>query len=325
MERLYINILLDKARGHKNYRHIKMSAKYAFLETEKELKRLNHLIRKGRKLSDRHIGNSIFENAKVGLSAIEIKTDVYDHFTAGYYSLLDIKEKMIENNCFNYIGIKKYGYIIKNVLYDLKPLANYIGQQNNPEYYFFNGFSSNIEDSIWHYKGTVQLLYNCIFDKNMLDNKFAFILSPVSLRQTLEIKAMRLLGVGDYYDLLGQKKYMPHHFFFDFMLKHKSHFEFSFIDIKIIKKVFEFCNNSVHKGLMPSYWQMFYATKFCDPLFYDFQSTQRKDYHIHSAIKIKNYNELKQKLELEFSKKFPKPNYDLHIDWLKRPEAELIS
>ena len=324
MDKKYIHILLDKGRGGNQafYPDIKMSAEDAFLATEKELRRLNGLIR-SKKLSDEDIGNSIFKTLRGEVTDSEIKLFAYDHFTAGYYSFLDIKEKMIKDNCFDHVGILKYGYIINNIIYDLLPFANYIGQQNDPTYYLFSGGKSSIEDSKWHYFGTMQLLYNCTFDKKMLDHKFAFILSAVSLRQTIELKMQRILGVADYYDLKGQKIFTNHYFFFDFIIKHKSHFVLTLLNIRVIQKVFEFCNNSVHKGIMPFYWQMFYATKFCDPLFFDPDYKKRKGWNIHGAVRITKYDELKAKLETQLTEMFPKPEYELHVDWIK-PEAQLL-
>ncbi len=324
MDKKYIHILLDKGRGNNyvSYPDIIMTAKDAFLETEKEFRRLNGLIR-NKKMSDEHIGNSIFKTLRGEVTDSEIKLYAHDHFTAGYYSFLDIKERMIKENCFDEVGIKKYGYIINNIIYDLRIFANYIGQQTNPEYYLFSGGKSNIEDSRWHYLGTMQLLYNCTFDKKMLDDKFAFILSAVSLRQTIELKMQRILGVADYFDLLGQKIFTNHYFFFDFIVKHKSHFDLTSINIRVIQKVFEFCNISVHKGIMPFYWQMFYATKFCDQLFYDPDYKTRKGWNIHSAIRVTKYEDLKIKLETELVGMFPKPEYELHIAWIK-PEAQLL-
>lgn len=324
MGKKYIHILLDKARDdkHESYPEIKMTAEDALLETEKELRRLNGLIR-SKKLTDEHIGNSIFKNLRGEVTDHELTMYAYDHFTAGYYFFLDIKDKMIKKNCFNQTGIKKYGYIINNLIYDLRLFADYIGQQKDPTYFLFSGGKSNIEDSRWHYIGTMQLLYNCTFDKKMIDDKFAFILSAVSLRQTIELKMKRILGVADYFDLKGQKIFTNQYFFFDFILKNKSHFDLTLLNIKIIQKVFEFCNNSVHKGIMPYYWQMFYATKFCDPLFFDPDYNKRKGWNIHSAIRITKYSELKMKLETQLKDIFPEPKYELHIDWI-RPEAQLI-
>lgn len=324
MDKKYIHILLDKARGgkHAPYPDLKMSAEEAFNATEKELRRLNGLIR-SKKLSDEHIGNSIFKSLRGEVTDNEIKLFAHDHFTAGYYSFLDIKERMVKENCFNQVGILKYGYIINNIVYDLLIFANYIGQQTDPTYTLFSGGKSNIEDSRGHYIGTLQLLYNCTFDKKMLDDKFALILSAVSLRQTIELKMQRILGVADYFDLKGQKIFTSHYFFFDFILKHKTHFDLTLLNIRIIQKVFEFCNNSVHKGIMPYYWQMFYATKFCDLLFFDPEYKKRKGWNIHSAVRIKNYNVLKAKLETQLTEIFPKPEYELHIVWII-PEAQIL-
>lgn len=58
----FIYVLKDKARNDKN-KSIKsrMSAKEAFLQTEKEFRRLNSIVNKN-KVSDITIGNNVFKN-----------------------------------------------------------------------------------------------------------------------------------------------------------------------------------------------------------------------------------------------------------------------
>lgn len=324
MQKEYIHVLKAKARGNKIssfHKKVRMSAKDAFLLTEKELKRLNSSVR-NKKLTDKHFGDTIFKTIRRELNDNERDGFVYNHFTAAYYTFIDFKERMIEEKCFDYRGIKKYGYLIDLLLYDIIYYADFIGQKIDKDYFFYRGIRDYIEDSKWHYVGTNHLLYNSIYDKKMLDDKFAFILSAVSLRQSLELKMQRILGIEYIRDLKGEKIYTKHHFFFNFILKNKEHFDLSSINIKIIQKIFEFCNLSVHIGVMPYVWQMNYAMKFCDPLFFD-ENKKNKGFHFHSSVKISNYNELKEKLENKLLIKFPNPEYELKIQWLK-PEAQIL-
>jgi hypothetical protein len=65
MEKKYIHILLDKGRGENylSYPDIVMTAKDAFLETEKEFRRLNGLIR-NKKVVGRTYRKFDFQNSK---------------------------------------------------------------------------------------------------------------------------------------------------------------------------------------------------------------------------------------------------------------------
>jgi hypothetical protein len=311
---------MDKGRATKYIKNnARLSAKDAFLLTEKELRRLNSIVNKN-KLSDTAIANVIFNKLRGEIAEQEIEIFAKTHFAAGYYSFLDLKEKMIKENCFNYVGIRKYGFIINELLYDIMIFANHIGQKNDSQYSFFNGWKATIEDSRWHNLGTFQLAYYSIFKDKRLDNKFALILTPVALRQTIELKMNRIVGIGDLFDRNGQKIFTKHNFIFDFIKRNKNLLELN-IDIKLINKIFEFCNDSVHKGIMPYFWQIFYALRFCDDLFYD--PNFKKATSVHSAVKIKDYSLLKSNLEKELIKQFPSPNYDLHIQWIK-PEAQII-
>ena len=113
-----------------------MSAKESFLRTEKELKRLNSTVR-SKIITNEHIGNSVFKNLRGEFDEDTIKVFVNDHFTAGYYSFLFIKQKMIKERIFDYRGVKKYGYIISTILHDIRVFAEYIGKKSDPSYVFF--------------------------------------------------------------------------------------------------------------------------------------------------------------------------------------------
>lgn len=317
----FIHILMDKARGTKYYdKNVRISAKDAFLQTEKEFRRLNTIVNKN-KVSELTIANSIYKKLRGQITDNEIDTFAKNHFAAAFYSLLDIKQKMIDEGNFKHTGIKKYGFLINELIFDLVIFANHIGRKTDPDYRLLNTWKANIEDSKWHYLGTHQLLYYSIYNDKRLDNKFSFIISPVILRQTIELKMNRIVGLGDIIDNNGEKIFTKHNFIFDFIRKNKSLFEFEF-DINIIQKIFEFCNESVHKGIMPYFWQMFYAMKFCDKLFYD--ANFRKATSVYSAIKIKDYSILKSKLETELKNLFPSPKYDINIYWIK-PEAQILN
>ncbi|MEZ5016630.1 MAG: hypothetical protein R2800_06220 [Flavipsychrobacter sp.] len=320
----YIGVLLDKSSG-KNYHSNpkRISAKKAFELTEKELRRLNTIIR-NKKITDEHLANKIFMQLKHEASELVVNEYVEDHFTAAYYSFSEIKHKMEKENIFDYRGVKKYGYLISTLLYDIIPYANYVGGKEEDGYSFFNGWKSNVEISRWHFHGTMQLLYNCTFEKKVIDDKFALILSAVSLRQTLELKMRRILGLGDFYDKKGQKVFVKHHFFFDFVLEKKESINIEGVNIKLLQKVFEFCNYAVHMGLMPYVWQMLYAEKFTCPLFFDMNRNEDdKSWNAYSSVKINNYETIKQELEDKVRLSFPNTEYDLHFDWIS-PEAQII-
>ena len=133
----------------------------------------------------------------------------------------------------------------------------------------------------------------------------------------------RIIGFGDFHDNNGQKVFTKHNFIFNFIKTNSAHFDFT-LDLNIIQKIFEFCNDSVHKGIMPYYWQMFYAIKFWDTLFYDSNFKGSGSWNINSAIKIKDYDILKQKFEGSIKQSFENGNYDLHFHWIK-PEAQIIN
>ena len=150
MKHDFLHILMDWAHGTKHrLPKSKMSAKESFLLTEKELRRLNTIVNHN-KLSDKHIADSIFVKLKGEISEWEIEHFAKSHFAAAYYSFLDIKEKMIKEKCFDYRGIKKYGYLINLILFDSLIFANHLGQKIDPQYLLFQGGNqiSKIRDGI---------------------------------------------------------------------------------------------------------------------------------------------------------------------------------
>lgn len=117
----YVSQLLQKARDYKAVAPIKskVSARTLFLLTEEELARLNKTIRK-KAVSDVHIGHSIIKTFRGEITDEQLNVYSNDRFTAGYYSFLDLKQRIIEESCFNQYGIKKYAYILTTILHNIR-------------------------------------------------------------------------------------------------------------------------------------------------------------------------------------------------------------
>lgn len=314
----------ERASTYANFGNKRMSAIKAFELTEKELRRLNTIIR-SKVISDHAIGNTIFEIDIPNDPLIE-KRHKENHFSCGYYFYKYLKKRIQDENLYNAKGILKYGYIIELLLHDIRPFADFVGKLEDENYNFFIGGRANLEDAGWHFQGVNQLFYNCSHSTPVLDNKFACILSPVALRQTLELKMKRLIGIKILfiYEKAGKPIYLQHHYFFDFVIKHANSFIFDKrLDLKIVQKVFTFCNLSVHQGLMPMVWQMYYAIHFSQPLFYSKDDTYKNQWDINGAVKIKDYEDLNNKFLTNLRKDYPVKDVDIHIDFGK-PEALVI-
>lgn len=302
-------------------------AKAAFSSTEKELRRLNSLFR-NKVIPDEHIANSIFECPKFPTAlppeknTLElIKNYERNHLTAAYYSFCGLRETMEKVESFTDEGIHKYSQTIINFILDVHPFATDIGRTQDPKYNFFTSGKNPFENSRWHYEAAKQLLYN----QNLnLGYRMGAILSSVTLRQTLELKIQRILGIQHYYDTNGQNAFVNQHFFFDFIKKNMNHFEAFPVKIPILQKILTFCNKVVHRGMIPTYWQMFYAFKFCDLLFSYKIQEEAKSIHIDGAIRITDYETLKNTLLTELNERFPNPEYNLCVDWMN-PEAQIVS
>jgi hypothetical protein len=124
-----------------------------------------------------------------------------------------------------------------------------------------------------------------------IDHKVSQIASVFVLRQALEEKFFRLVGV-EIYDRDGNSPRLRHMFHYDFILANPSYFDFKAVTFRDLRKVYEWCNDVVHRVYHPLAWEINYAHKICRGLFVPLKAEQNARWSINNSVEINNRDEM---------------------------------
>jgi hypothetical protein len=121
----------------------------------------------------------------------------------------------------------------------------------------------------WEIFQSARLIQAQGIHKNIhLDQKSSQIASIFLLRQAMEVKFSRLIGVY-FHDINGGTPRLKHDFHYKFIEDHIRFYDFKFVDFTLLQKIYDWCNVIVHGAFQPLPWQVAYAMQICAGLFMD--------------------------------------------------------
>lgn len=228
--------------------------------------------------------------------------------------------KLLLNSCKSYEHFKRRKSHMSSYIYDLARIIESLERQHNENYKFMDGYRSYYTDSQQVRWATVDLFWQNPTHTIEIQ-KIAFVLSVVTLRQSLEIRFKRICGI----ERLYSDKFLSPKFFLNFVKDNHKYFKlppnFS-IDNTI--KIYDWTHKIVHNAELPLIWEIALALDITLPLFRGGihkipNGTIQK--HIHGAVTINNFDEMRDKLQKDIAKKLKISIEDLNIIWAKAPEA----
>lgn len=199
-------------------------------------------------------------------------------------------------------AIRKYSEIIRDYIFDLKYFVEYFEQKKNPSYVMFTGGKSYNNHSYELNLISNNLYWNACYSQNIFDQKMALNVSNFTLRQSLEIKFKRILGIYDVYNKAFNGPKLKHEFFADFISNNSTSFELPYSNLTFLLKVYKWTNITIHNAENPLIWQLKLALDYVNPFFNwgeGLNKDGKKVSSIFGAVKITDYDTLKQKLAQE--------------------------
>lgn len=214
--------------------------------------------------------------------------------------------------------VKKNTDQIRDYLHDLRPIAQELELRKNPNYSFFDGGKYYGAMGFQIYNASIELSKATKKNPVKLDHKLSQIASVFILRQALEIMFQRIIAVY-FHDSMLQTPKLRHEFHYEFIKKNLDMFEFIEVDFKLLKKIYSWCNFSVHTATQPLVWQLSYAHQITSGLFATGQLHQKGGWSIHGGIRILDLKLLQEKFIEHFNKQNKSGNiYCVHC---QKPEA----
>lgn len=223
----------------------------------------------------------------------------------------------------SYNSISNYKEHISSWVFELKPYVEYFGRKRNPDYEFIWGVKPNYRQA-WQIFGEANKLYwSSSQKKDTVDHVISVNLSAFTLRQSLEIKFQRILGVSRIYDSSLESPKFRHEFFADFIQDNLDNISTEYNSLRGIIKIYKWTNRHIHTGIAPKTWKLEYALSYCSQLFiFSDELTPNKRWSVHDAVKISNNNIV---LENLYQKVYSYHSEKLFCFEIKEPEAVICS
>jgi len=195
-----------------------------------------------------------------------------------------------------------------------------IMKKKDPNFRFVEGFKSYAQNSIWMFREAKNLFWSStVTNKNPLSHMSSVSLAVFALRQAIEIRFRRVIGITKIVDENVSDAKLRHDFILDFVGKNLDLIELKVGSMTNLALIYKWTNFSIHTGGMPKIWEMQFALDFCNNVFQPDAPDPKKGWSINSSVKIKDYAELKKRWESEVKAALPGRNW--HFMYMEKPEA----
>jgi hypothetical protein len=177
--------------------------------------------------------------------------------------------------------------ILISYIFDLKPLAEFFGRRDDKEYWFFRGERNYGIRSLEVFNFSRQLTSRELRAEKIsgLDFRSCQIAAVFVLRQALEAKFERIVATY-LHNKHGEIPRVRHTFHYDFIRKNPRFFHFRAANLGQIIKVYEWCNQVVHRVYLPSTWKIALAQRVCGELFLPLEPRSGTRMSIENAVEI---------------------------------------
>lgn len=230
-----------------------------------------------------------------------------------------IKELKGANGIVPMTNLRRFSEIVRDYLFDLLPIVEFLERRKDASYEFFRGGKSYGVASWEIFRVSRQLAIQSAFRGKPfhIDHKTSQIASIFVLRQALEAKFNRIIGVY-FFDKNEKTPKVKHDFHYAFIASNPDCFEFTSVDFSLLGKIYDWCNSIVHQAYQPLAWQISHAQSVCSGLWADGPNTQKGGWSIHGGVRILNLEDMQGRFARHFA-----ASYD-HGIWsvvFVKPEA----
>lgn len=212
-------------------------------------------------------------------------------------------------------------YII-DFLHDISIFIDYFEQQEKPEFKFLSGGKNYTQQTVLIYRNAINSYWGSSLNKNNLDHKGNLSASCYFLRQSLELKFRRILGINGVTDSKGNSAKIRHEYFPEFINKNINHFDLNGSKVSNLLKIYKWTNQTIHTSAVPMIWEQWYAFEYCNSFMFPSVLKSSEKWSIHNSVKVSGLDSLIEKLYMDFSSQYNANGY-----WcfnISKPQAEIV-
>lgn len=239
-------------------------------------------------LSNEYLISGCFERPRNLRNSAEVNAYCKVHLVVAIQTFEKLlKQIRGEKSVLTQGSLQKYAEVIRDYLFDLRPLVETLERRRDPTYEFFGG-GKNYGVHTWElFRFSRQLAVQSAFRRERFhfDHKVAQITSIFVLRQAMEKKFERLVAVA-LYDKLGQTPKLRHGFQYDFIANNLKYFEFTGVRFSDLKKLYDWCNVVVHHAFQPLAWQIAFAHAVSYELFAAGDLSEKGGWSVNGGVRI---------------------------------------
>lgn len=273
-----------------------------------------------RSYDDAYLADVVFEKPRFFESDAESMAYCRGHLTVALRQLEKLFSEMKgEHVRLTSHALQRYRAVLVDYLFDLKPIVEYLESKKDPSYLFFNG-GKNYSITTWQlFRACRQLQVQGVHPA-VLEHKPAQIASVCILRQAMELKFERLVGVA-FYDRAGQTPRLRHGFHYDFIKNNIDLYDFKVVRFELLRQIYDWTNVIVHRAFQPLAWQVSYATDLCSGLFAS--GEYERGWSIYGGVHILNKDEMQQRFARHFAALYDHGNWSVFLGQTEAHNVEL--
>lgn len=271
---------------------------------------------------EQYLVDGCFGKARALEKLSEVNAYCRTHLTVAGRSFDELlKELRRTSHKISHTILKRYADIVTDYIFDLRGIAEHLERQKDPTYSFLRG-EKNYGVHTWEvFRLSRQLAIQSAFRglPFHVDHKASQIASVFVLRQALEAKFERLIAVH-IHNSSGQTPRLRHDFHYDFIANNPSYFTFRSVDFGRLKKIYDWCNEVVHRVYQPLAWQIAFAHSICGGLFNPVRTPPGAGWSIHNSVKINSLSEMQSAFVKHF---FDSYEHGIWAVEVGEPEADV--
>ena len=242
-------------------------------------------------------------------------------FLANQWLKFLIENAIKVNGKASHRRVLKFEEHIQDFMHDVKPFIEYFEKKSNPEYSFFKGSKYYGQQSWQIFRESRELYWISTQDKFTCSYRMTINLSIFSLRQALELKFQRIIGIYAIYNKKFEEPKVKYGYYSTFIEKHLTTIQTKYSSFNDLTKIYKWTNRTIHTGFMPYIWEQWYALELADLLFSAYDENEDGSWSVHGAVKLTNHENLKIEFVKDFCDKYPTEIWCFDFD---KPEAVVL-